>query len=152
MNIVQYGLYNILDQYFVDFKSEFLPDNKKENRPYYCAFEDKQGIFWFIPMSSQCKNYRLKIENDKALHGKCLFYHIGKIMNSESVFLIGNMFPTIDKYIKKPFTFSGIQYVVQDKNLIFELHSRASRYLALVGAGKLRPNVDILDIKNKLSK
>jgi len=52
MQVFEYGLYNVKDTYFNDFKNKYLSDNKQENRPYYCAVKNKDGIIWLIPISS----------------------------------------------------------------------------------------------------
>ena len=66
MGIIEYGLYNIKDKYFSDFKNNFFVDNKCENRPHYCTFTDKKGTIWFIPLSTQTEPYQKKIEKDAA--------------------------------------------------------------------------------------
>ena len=40
MEITEYGLYNIKDEYFEDFENDILMNNKHENRPYYCTIKD----------------------------------------------------------------------------------------------------------------
>lgn len=114
------------------------------------SFTDKDNITWLIPLSSQVDNYKEKIKRDEEKHRFCLFYHIGRIMGIERAFLIGNMFPITSQYIKKPYTFSGVHYVIENENLIKELRKRAKRYILLVEQGKLRPNVDIMSIRDKL--
>jgi hypothetical protein len=149
MSIIQYGLYNALDEYFETFSDKNLCDNKMENRPYYCAIVDKDDIIWLIPLSTQIESYTKKIQRDEEKYGRgnCLFYHKGNIYKSERVFLIGNMFPVTETYIKKPHTFEGNHYIIGDQNLIRELHTKSQKYLRLVMNGKLRPNVDIMRIK-----
>lgn len=151
MNFFENGLYSVYDKYFEDFKNEWLCDNKQENRPYYLSFTDKDNIIWLIPLSSQVENYKAKIRNDEEKHKICIFYHIGKIMGKENVFLIGNMFPITEKYIKKPYTFKNVHYIIKNENLIKELHKRANKYILLVEQGKLHPRTDIMSIKNKLT-
>lgn len=150
MEIVDYGLYNIKDEYFTDFKNDYWMDNKKENRPNYCVFKDKDGIIWFIPLSTQTEAYQKKIEKDESKHRSCIFYHIGTVNGKERVFLIGNMFPVTEKYIKKPYTVNNCAYVVGNKELIKQLHKKTNKYLTLVKTGKLKPNVDILKVKKQL--
>jgi len=152
MTITQNGLYIVSDAYFERFKSEYLPDNKQEKRPYYYAFADKDGVIWFVPLSSQTENYRAKIERDELRHKKCLFYHIGKIAGIDRVFMIGNMFPATEAYIKQEFVIAGEHYIVGNEQLIKEVRTRAARYLSLVKAGKLKPNVDIMSIKKILQE
>lgn len=152
MDIIENGLYTVYDKYFKDYKSQWFCDNKSENRPYYVSFVDEDNITWLIPLSTQVDNYKKKILSDEQKYKICLFYHIGKVMGKERVFLIGNMFPIADEYIKKPYTFSGIHYIIKNKQLIKELNKRAKRYLLLVEQGKLRPKVDILSIRDEINK
>jgi hypothetical protein len=152
MSVVPHGLYTVSNEYFVRFKSPYLTDNKLENRPYYYAFRDKDGIIWLIPLSSQVESYSNKIARDERRYGsgRCLYYHIGKIAGKNRVFLIGNMFPVTQDYIKKEYTLFGQHYVVRNEKLIKEIHPRAVRYLSLVRDGKLNPTVDILNIRDEL--
>ena len=53
-------------------------------------------------------------------------------MGKENAFLIGDMFPITDKYIKKPYTFSGVHYVVQNKITLKEVQKRSARYLVIL--------------------
>jgi hypothetical protein len=152
MDIVTYGLYSVSDTYFSDYTSEWFCDNKSENRPYFISFIDKQGVIWLIPLSSQVQSYKNKIECDEQKYGNCLYYHIGKIYGSERAFLIGNMFPVSENYIKKPYTYSGEHYIVKDEQLIKEIKKRATKFLLLVEQGKLKPHVNILSIRNDLLK
>ena len=150
MNIIDCGLYKLKDSYFEKFSSKFLIQNKSEKRPFYCAIRSADGIIWFIPLSTQVKSYKLIIEEDKEKYGNCLYYHIGRIAGRERVFLIGNMIPVKIEYIRSAFTIKGVPYIVKDKALIKAIMTKAKRYLSLVKAGKLRPNLDILKIQSKL--
>ena len=58
--------YYIDDQYFVDFPDRYLMRNKEtvngqaHDRPCFYAFLDnKTGLFWMIPFSSQVDKYRV---------------------------------------------------------------------------------------------
>ena len=150
--MVLHGLYSICDTYFQDFKNPYWVDNKNEKRPYYYLLKDSDGIMWVIPMSSQAEHYRVKIirEEQKRGVGNCLYYHIGLIANIERVFLIGDMFPIDQSYIKAPFTIGPTHYIVKNKNLNNALHSKAMRYLKLVESGKISSRNDIMGIKKVL--
>lgn len=150
MEYIKNGLYNIKDKYFEDFKSAFFSHNKNESRPHYFLFKDSDGVFWFIPLSTQVKSYSDKIKRDTKKYRKCIFYHIGKIAGVDRVFLIGNMFPVTDIYIKKPFTISKIHYIVKNKRLVKEVNKKANEYLALVKYNKIVPKINILQIKDEL--
>ena len=127
-------------------------DNKNEKRPYYYLLRDNDGIDWLIPMSSQVENYRAKIKKEEAKRGEgnCLYYHIGKIASSESVFLVGDMFPIDETYVKDPFTIGPTHYIVKNGNLNKMLYSKAMRYLKLVSSGKMHSRNDIMGIKRIL--
>ncbi len=152
VNTVAHGLYSIKSKYFQDFKRPFWVDNKNEQRPYYYLLKDKDGISWVIPMSSQVNNYRAKITRveQKRGEGNCVYYHIGKIANIERVFLIGDMFPVTDDYIKAPFIIGKSHYVVQDRKLNSAIYSKAVRYLKLIESGVMKSRNDIIGIKQVL--
>lgn len=150
--IVEHGLYKIKDQYFADFKREHWIDNKNENRPYYYLLKDTDGVMWVMPLSSQTENYKEKIKKveEKRGEGNCLYYHIGKIAGVDRVFLVGDMFPISEEYIKDPYTIGSFHYVSRDDKLNRQLYSKAIRYLKLVEAGVMKSRNDIMGIKRIL--
>ena len=150
MNLIENALYTVSDCYFTDFKSEFMVDNKNENRPFYYLFKDSQGVPWIIPLSTQVEAYKKKIEKDTKKYGNCTFYHIGKIAGKERVFLIGNMLPVSEAYIKKPYTINKKHYIVGDLSLIKQISKKSKKYLSMVNYGTLKPHLDIIKIKNSL--
>ena len=151
-NLIVGGLYSVKDQYFQDFGRGYWVDNKNEKRPYYYLIEDTDGVHWVIPMSSQINNYKRKISQieQKRGAGNCLYYHTGKIASIERVFLIGDMFPISQDYIKAPFTISAVHYIVRDKKLKREIRTKAMRYLKLVEQGVMKSRNDIMGIKQAL--
>lgn len=151
-NLIVHGLYSVKDKYFEDFKRSYWMDNKNEKRPYYLLLQDKDGIYWVIPMSSQTENYKTKIKREEAKRGKgnCVYYHTGMIASVERVFLIGDMFPIDESYIKAPFTIRKIHYVVGNKKLKAEIYSKAMRFLRLVEQEVIKSRNDILGIKRVL--
>lgn len=150
MEISTYGLCIVSDQYFRDFQSIRHVSNKYEQRPYFLAIKEENGIIWLIPLSSQVEKYRAKIEADEKKHGESLYQYIARVKGKDSAFLIGNAIPVTDRYIVKPFTVNGIPFVIQDKTDTRKITSKLKRYLTLVEKGIVKPAVDILDIKNKL--
>lgn len=151
-NYQKSGLYTIKDKYFRDFESDYWVDNKQENRPCYYLFSDKDGIFWMIPMSTQVDNYKEKIKKieEKRGEGNCIYYHIGLVAGVERVFLIGDMFPVSDEYIKSPYIINHIPYVCRNNNLVASVHSKGMRYLRLVEQGVMKSRNDILGIRQAL--
>lgn len=151
-NIIEHGLYLVKDQYFADFRRPYWMDNKNEHRPYYYLFLDRDGIPWVIPMSSQTENYQKKIEREEKKRGlgNCLYYHIGRVASTDRVFLIGDMFPISEEYIKAPFTIGKYHYISRNKKLNATIHSKAMRYLRLVEQGVMKSRNDVLGIKKSL--
>ena len=152
MELIQYGFYKLKDRYFTDFPSpgKRYTDNKSENRPYYLAFEDANGIIWLLPISSKVEKYKAKIKEDEKRFGECLTCHIIRFMGEERAVLIGNMIPVTQEYIKGEFTIGKRHYVVRDETAIKAIRKRCSRYLSLVRAKKLHPVVDILATERTL--
>lgn len=151
MDVKENGLYILSDSYFETFDTGRMMDNKSENRPHFFALEIG-SVFWMIPISSKVEKYRAAIRRAEAAGKKTLFYHLGTISGREAAFLIGDMIPVTKAYIVRPYIVAGTPYVVRDAKLLRQLRSKAKRYLTLVQQGKIRPNVDILDICSHLTE
>lgn len=145
MNLVEYGVYKVKDQYFEDFPSlnDKYEHNKNENRPYILV-KDKKGGIWMVPMNSHVEEYEDKIKYATDKYGKCIKYFILDFKGGKSVTLIGNMVPVLPEYIKGEFTVRGRHYILKNEKSIMELKKRVKKYLELVRRGKMRPSVDIL--------
>lgn len=150
MKVETNGLCIISDEYFADFPSVRHMSNKHESRPYYLAVAEENGIVWTVPLSSQVEKYRAKIRADEEKHGECIFYYVTRVKGRQSAFLIGNVIPVTEKYIKKPFTIQGIPFVIEDKRDIRKIQSKLKRYLTMVRYGKMRPAVNVLEIERVL--
>lgn len=148
-----HALYIIKDSYFDTFPSANWMWNKRESRPHYFAVQDKTGLFWMIPLSSQVDNYRAKIERieQKRGAGQCLYYHIGKIHGVYRVFIISGMFPVTPEYISHPYTFSGKPYIVEDAKLNRAVRSKAMSYLRLLEQRQMRDQNSVLKIRAALA-
>ena len=133
MIIVENGFYIIDDQYFMDFPDPFLRGNHEENRPhYYCFREENSPILWVIPLSSRVAKYKAEIIKKRSAGKPCDVFHILEIAGNESVFLIGDMFPATEKYIKREYTIENIPLKLLDKHQISEINKRAKKVLNLI--------------------
>lgn len=101
-------------------------------------------------MSSQVEHYKNKIEKIKRQKRECIYYEIGVIANKESVFLVSKAFPITSKYVDHPYTINHLHYIVKDKKLIKSLTNKIKRYILLVEQGKIKADIDILKLKEKL--
>ena len=153
--------YFLDDQYFIDFPDEHLMSNKnsingvEHNRPCFYAFQDQtcDGIYWMIPLSSRVQKYQ-KIFNEKMRRfGRCDTIVFGDILGHKKVFLIQNMFPVIDKYIKNEYRSGPNNHPVQINGVLErEILAKARRVLALQRNGKKLLFPDSLAIEDKLKK
>jgi len=153
MFIIENGFYIIDDQYFLDFPDPFLRGNREENRPhYYCFREDNSPILWVIPLSSKVEKYKAEILKKRRAGKPCDVFYILKIAGRESVFLIGDMFPVTENYIKREYTIGNIHLKLKDKHHIFEINKRAKKVLNLIRRKiKFNPTQpDVLKIEQKL--
>ena len=106
---VQTGyLYHIKDEFFNKINNNGIMINHENgrSRPSYLAIKDGK-ILWFIPLSSKVEKYRPIINNKIKKYGSCKSILIKRIADRESVILIQNAFPTIEKYVKSKHTIDG---------------------------------------------
>lgn len=150
--------YFLTDQYFVDFPDKQLMSNKESlngdahDRPCFCAFEDnKTGLFWMIPISSQLGKFKRIYQNKVNKRGSCDTIDFGHVLGHEKAFLIQNMCPVTDKYIKNEYLDALHNQPVKldgafERNLI----QKAKKVLALQRKGIPLIFPDVLTIEKKL--
>lgn len=98
---VQTGyIYHIKDEFFKIVDDEKLMTNHErgKKRPTYFTIKDKE-ILWFIPLSSKVEKYKKIIDSKIKKYGKCDTILIREILGNDSVILLQNAFPTLEKYI-----------------------------------------------------
>ena len=69
-----------------------------KKRPTYFTIKDKD-ILLFIPLSSKVEKYRKIINSKMNKYGRCDTILIREILGKDSVILLQNAFPTLEKYI-----------------------------------------------------
>ena len=145
------GFYIVSDRFFDDFPDPYLKGNKREQRPhYYCLVDKKTNLKWFIPMSSRVEKYQ-KIIDSKVKNGKpCDILHIAKLdSETESVFLIQDMFPITDEYIEREYTVAQNHLRVTNKNLATTIEKKAKRVLNMLRKNikftKTQPDVLLIE-------
>lgn len=150
--------YYITDQYFIDFPDPYLMQNKEtlngqaHDRPCFYAFEDETtGIYWMIPFSSQTNKFRRIYNNKMQKYNRCDTILFGKVLGREKAFLIQNMCPITDEYMKNEYIDSAANVPVRIDG-VFEqtLISKAKKVLALQRRGSKLIFPDILSIEEKL--
>lgn len=106
---VQTGyIYHIKDEFFDKINDKGLMINHENGhaRPTYFTIKDKD-ILWFIPLSSKVSKYQPIIDKKIKKYGSCRSIMIREIANKDSVILLQNAFPTLEKYIDHPHIIDG---------------------------------------------
>lgn len=107
----------------------------KARPTYLCIKNENTNILWFIPMSTKVDKYK-KIRSDKIKkYGSCDTILIRKFLGKDAVFLLQNMFPTIEKYVDHIHTVNGDDVKVISK-ISNEIESVFNKVMAMVDKGK----------------
>ena len=152
--------YYIDDRYFVDFPDRFLMKNKEtiygqaHGRPcFYAYLDEKTGLFWMIPISSQVEKYRGYYNQKLRKFGRCDTIVFGKVLGREKAFLIQNICPIIPEYIKNEYIDRVANVPVRVAlSLEKELIEKAKKVIALHRNGIKLIFPDILEIEEELLK
>lgn len=101
-------IYHIKDSFFDKVKDKGLMANHEvgRSRPTYFTIKDKD-ILWFIPLSSKTDKYQLIIDKKVQKYGQCKTILIKKTAGKDSVILLQNAFPILEKYIDHPHMIDG---------------------------------------------
>ena len=150
--------YYIEDQYFIDFPDDKLMRNKEavndklHDLPCFYAFKDKStDLYWMVPFSSQTEKFRRYYNSKIARYGKCDTIAFGKVLGFGKAFLIQNMCPITEKYIKNEYVDSRASVPVRiNKRFETELINKAKKVLALQRKGINLIFPDVLKIEKKL--
>ena len=148
---VQTGyIYHIKDEFFDKINDKGLMINHENGhaRPTYFTIKDKD-ILWFIPLSSKVSIYQPIIDKKIKKYGSCRSIMIREIANKDSVILLQNAFPTLEKYIDHPHIIDGKPLKVID-TLKDEILDNFKYLLALKSQGTNLFFTDIDKIKRQM--
>lgn len=145
-------IYHIKDEFFDKINDKGLMINHENGhaRPTYFTIKDKD-ILWFIPLSSKVSKYQPIIDKKIKKYGSCRSIMIREIANKDSVILLQNAFPTLEKYIDHPHIIDGKHLKVID-TLKDEILDNFKYLLALKSQGTNLFFTDIDKIKEKLTE
>lgn len=150
----KYGFYILKDEFFTKFNDPYMKGNKFENRPHYYCFQDESdGIYWVIPLSSQIKKFKAIIKSKQEKHKPCDIIYICKLgTDKENAFLIQDMFPITEKYIKRSFDVGNKPLTLVNEKDRKIIEQKAKRILNLINHGiKFTPmQADVIKIKHAL--
>ncbi len=156
--MIQGHFYFLKEDYFNDFpdpaimKNKEKIDGKTHNRPCYYAFRDSStGLYWVIPISSKIAKFQ-KVYNSKTkLNGRCDTLVFGDVMGSQKAFLIQNMCPVTDDYIKNEYIDATSSKPVRiSPELEKKVNQSAKLVLGLKRRGYKVIFPDVLSIEKKL--
>ena len=151
---VQTGyLYHIKDEYFDIVNDENLMQNHErgKKRPTYFTIKNK-NILWFIPLSSKVSKYKNIINNKVKKYGRCDTILIREILGKDSVILLQNAFPTLEKYIDHAHLLDNGKPAKVVESLKEEILQKFKYLLKLKSKGVNLFFADIDKIKEKMLK
>ncbi len=155
-NVEENGFYMIDDSFFLRFNDPYLKGNKSESRPHYCVIKDEStNLLWVIPMSSKIEKYQKIITGRLKNNKRCDFLHICKLDDDrKSVFLIQDMFPITENYIKREYCIGSNPMKLTREKEIRVIHNKSKRVISLLRRNfKFTPTQpDIIKIENELLK
>lgn len=147
--------YFLKDSFFERMKDSNLVQNKDNGnkRPCYYCFRDKKEdeLIWFVPISSKVSKYKKIYEEKLKKYKRVDTLVFGKLNGEERVFLIQNMFPTIEKYIEEIYVRKS-EDVTITYTLERQIKEKANLVLEIAKKGKKVIFPDIMKIKETLLK
>ena len=143
-------IYHIKDEFFDKINDKGLMINHENGhaRPTYFTIKDK-NILWFIPLNSRVSKYQPIIDKKVKKYGSCKSIMIREIANKNSVILLQNAFPILEKYIDHPHMINGKPLKVID-TLKNEILANFKYLIALKNQGTNLFFTDIDKIKEKM--
>lgn len=129
--------YKIKDEFFQEMQDPYLKYNKSAKRPHYYCYEDERtGIYWMIPLSSRIEKYRGIMEKRENGGKRCDIIHIARLDNGrENAFLIQDMFPITEPYIKDEYRIAGNPLVLTSERTAKIIEKKARRVLYMLEHG-----------------
>ena len=143
-------LYHIKDEFFEIIDDDNLMTNHErgKKRPTYFTIKDKD-ILWFIPLSFKVDKYKKIVDKKRERFGFCNTILIETILEKETVVLIQNAFPTLEKYIDHVHMLNGAPARVST-NLKNKILNNFNDLLKMKERGINLFFTDIDKIKNQL--
>jgi len=155
MQIENGRFYFICNEFIKKYGIKYnLMENKEtgNKRPCYFCFKDKvnENIIWFVPISKQYEKYKCIYEKKKQkINREPLNFVFGTVKNENAVFLIQNMFPTIEKYIKEKYQVKNNDVTISAP-LQKKIIEKAETTLRLENKGIHVAFSNLLDFKKEL--
>lgn len=155
-------LYFVKDEFYIRFSDCGLMENKDtingtpHDRPCCYLFkyeENRDSIYWLIPISSKVEKYKKEYGRSVAKYGKCDNISFGYILGKEHAFLPQNLFPVTEKYISNMYIDKNTSLpITVQADLMAELNAKARKKIRYNQQGKPFGMTDIMKIYTELQK
>ena len=148
----------ISDKYYEDFPNHNLMQNKEAvdgvvaDRPCFFAFRDAthKDILWLVPISSKYEKYKPIYDKNIQKYQRCQFIRFGEVLGKQAAFLIQNMCPVTNKYIREIYVDKNNVPIKIDNRIAEDVISNAKDILAKVNRGAKLIFTDVFAIKKVL--
>lgn len=144
----------ITDEYYTHFPDDKLMKNKEviqgisHDRPCFFSFcdNDNPAILWLVPVSSKYEKYKTIYDKKVEKYGKCNTLYFGQFLGKQAVFLIQNICPVTDKYIKQVYFDKNNIPIQIDNRIATNVIRNAKEVLAKVNRGAMIvfPNIKFI--------
>ena len=156
MNVGEF--YFLKDSFSADMNDPRIMRNKPpdqygrpRDRPYCIGYiEPNTGIFWMSPVSSEIIKFRGIYDNTIQKRGKCDTIRFYKINGNERAFLIQNMVPVTQAYIKNGYLNRAGEPIRLSDFSTTDFSNTTRKVLHLIENGSFRIFTDALRIKQQL--
>ena len=150
----------ISDEYYEDFQDKYLMRNKeiiageKHDRPCFFAFHDSviPKILWLVPISSNYEKYKELYDKKVLRYGKCNTIRFGEVLGRQAAFLIQNMCPVTERYIREVYVDKNGTPIQIDGRTVEDVIKNAREVLAITKRGAQIVFPDINAIHTVLCK
>jgi len=131
------------DQYYADFPDEYLMRNKEvvdgvlRDRPCFFVFQDSitPEILWLVPISSNYTKYKALHDKKVERYKKCNTIRFGKVLGKQAAFLIQNMCPVTESYIREVYVDKNGVEIQIDGRIAHDVITNAREVLAISKRG-----------------
>ena len=133
----------VSDQYYDDFQDKYLMQNKEvivgamHDRPCFFAFSDNMmpEILWLVPISSNYEKYKRLYDKKVLRYGKCNTIRFGDVLGKHAAFLIQNMCPVTERYIREIYVDKNGVPIQIDGRIVNDVIANAREVLAITKRG-----------------
>jgi hypothetical protein len=131
------------DQYYKDFPDKYLMRNKEvvggtlHDRPCFFVFQDSitPEILWLVPISSNYSKYKALYDKKVERYKKCNTIRFGEVLGKQAAFLIQNMCPVTERYIREVYVNKDGMEIQIDGRIAQDVVKNAREVLAIVKRG-----------------